>query len=141
MRAGALLLAAALALAGPLCAEPPPERVVYHLDSPDPARQRTALRMIQTLLDLKGAHRLDVVVVAGRGAVTMFEDIDGNRVLKQRVRHLKSQGVRFELDATSLARRDLALSDLYETEPDDIVPNALQRLVRLQEQGYAYVKP
>lgn len=71
----------------------------------------------------------------------MFRDIDANRGLKDRVRHLKAQGVRFELCAASLARRGLDLEDLYEAEPEDIVPNGLERLVRLQEQGYAYVKP
>jgi intracellular sulfur oxidation DsrE/DsrF family protein len=119
----------------------PPERVVYHLDRPEPGAQRAGLRKIQNHLNAKGAHRLDIIVVVRGEAVDMFRDIDANRGFKDRVRHLKAEGVRFEVCAASMARRGLDLEDLYEVEPEDIVPNGLERLVRLQEAGYTYIKP
>jgi intracellular sulfur oxidation DsrE/DsrF family protein len=118
-----------------------PEKVVYHLDQSEPAAQRTGLRVIQNHIKTEGAQRLDLIVVVRGDAVDMFRDIDANRGLKARIRHLKSQGVRFEVCAASMARRELDLEDLYEVDADEIAPNGLERLLRLQEEGYTYVKP
>jgi intracellular sulfur oxidation DsrE/DsrF family protein len=129
-------------LTGPVAAQDAaPEKVVYHLDQGEPDAQRTGLRVIQNHIKTEGAFRLDIIVVVRGEAVEMFQDIDANRGLKARVRHLKSQGVRFEVCAASMARRGLDLEDLYEIDPHEIVPNGLERLVRLQENGYTYVKP
>lgn len=130
------------------------DRVVYHIDDPDPKRQRAALNIVRNHLNDVGDEQLDVrVVVQGHGVSMLvlpeFTDgLAGDTVgqagdrVQVRIDNLKTRGVRFTVCNNSLERRQIdARTHLYDVEDGDIVSSGLAELVRLQRHGYTYIKP
>ena len=143
-----------LALAGAVVAAPgnAPQRVVYHIDAGDPDRQRAALRIVNNHLNDVGDDRLDVRVVVQGNGVSMFvipdpsggKQLHGNATdaVQVRIEDLKIRGVSFAVCRASLQRRNIHSTDrLYDVALGDIVDSGLAELVRLQGDGYTYVKP
>ena len=59
-----------------------------------------------------------------------------------RIEDLKIRGVRFEVCGNSLRRRHIqSLDRLFDVTSEDIVDSGLAELVRLQGDGYTYIKP
>ncbi len=142
------------ALAGAVHAAPGDalQRVVYHIDAGDPERQRAALRIVDNHLNDVGDDSLDIrVVVQGNGVsmLVMPDTPAGTRLqgnatdrVQVRIEDLKIRGVSFAVCGSSLRRRDVLSTDgLYDVSPDDIVDSGLAEIVRLQGDGYTYIKP
>jgi hypothetical protein len=55
------------------------------------------------------------------------------------IRELGAQGVRFCLCRNALAKQSLAAADLL--EGCEIIPGGIVELIRLQQEGFAYIKP
>ena len=128
------------------------QRVVYHIDDADPERQRAALRIVNNHLNDMGDDRLDIhVVVQGNGVsmLVMPDASTGTRLqgnathpMQVSIEDLKIRGVSFAVCGNSLKRRNILSTDhLYDVAPDDIVDSGLAELVRLQGDGYTYIKP
>ena len=143
-----------LALAGAADAAPDDalQRVVYHIDAGDPDRQRAALRNVLNHLNDVGDDRLDIRVVVQGSGVTMLvlpDGADGQQVpgnatdaVQVRIEDLKIRGVSFAVCGNSLKRREIRSTDrLLDVAADDIVDSGLAELVRLQGNGYTYIKP
>jgi len=96
------LLLPTLALAG---AEA--EKVLYHLDSDDPGKQREALRMMQNHINAVKPDPLDLVVVLNGNGISLLLEQDAlsrrsstgranaDQVVTAQVDNLRGQGVRF----------------------------------------------
>ena len=55
---------------------------------------------------------------------------------------LKAQGVSFNVCANTVRGRKVDMeSDLYNVSQDDIVPSGVAEVAKLQQEGYAYIKP
>lgn len=128
------------------------QRVVYHIDSGDPERQRTALRNVSNHLNDIGDEHLEIrVVVQGNGVsmlvlpeATADPALYGNATdqMQMLIENLNVRGVRFVVCGNSLRRRNILATDrLYEVATLDIVDSGLVELVRLQGEGYSYIKP
>ena len=128
------------------------QRVVYHIDSADPDRQRAALRNVANHLNDVGDHRLDIRVVVQGNGVSMLvmpgtaggQQVEGQATdrVQVRIEDLKIRGVRFAVCGSSLERRSIrSAGRLYDVAPADIVDSGLAELVRLQGEGYTYIKP
>lgn len=128
------------------------ERVVYHIDAGDPERQRTALRIVSNHLNDVGDDRLDVHIVLQGNGVTMLllpdsgtssaVDANAGDRMQVGVEDLKIRGVSFHVCGNSLTRRNIhSIDRLYDVSRDDIVDSGLAELVRLQNDGYTYIKP
>ena len=129
-----------------------PQRVVYHIDSGDLERQRSALRNVSNHLNDVGDERLEIRVVAqGDGAsMLIMPEATGDLALygnatnqiQMLIENLRVRGVRFVVCGNSLRRRNIFATDrLYEVATQDIVDSGLLELVRLQGDGYSYIKP
>jgi len=142
-----------LALSGAAPAAPADalQRVVYHIDTGDPERQRAALRTLRNYLNEIGDDGLDIRVVLQGNGVTMLvrpdatdrQKVPGNATpaVQLQIEDLKLRGVRFVVCAHSLERRDIrSTARLFDVTPEDIVDSGLEELVRLQGNGYIYVK-
>ena len=141
------------ALAGAVHAAPGDalQRVVYHIGDADPERQRAALRIVNNHLNDVGDDGLDIRVVVQGNGVTMLLMPDTDAVQLQgnatdpvqvSIEDLKIRGVSFAVCGSSLRRRNILSTDhLYDVAPDDIVDSGLAELVRLQGDGYTYIKP
>lgn len=143
-----LLLQATLAVAGE-----DTERVVYHIDFDDPAHQVNALYNLQNQIN-EADGPIDLLVVLHGAGLSLLLDpealphtvgmrrANGDQEMAVRVDLLRDQGVRFLVAANSARRHHIDIeSDLYGVEPEEIVPSAIITLTRLQQQGYAYLKP
>lgn len=126
-----LLLAAPLAWAG--------DTVVYHFDN-------TATQGLKGLRNLR--NHLDVDPTAQVTVVTHAEGVDmlmegakaaNGTEFAPLVSALKARGVRFEVCEITLRNRELKKEQFVLDA--DFTLSGVVRLVKLQKQGYAYIKP
>jgi uncharacterized protein len=144
------VLAGGQALAGDYAKQ----KVVYHINYDNPKKQAGALRNIQNHINAVGADNLDLkVVLHGNGLallvepdslekLTKFKHANANEQMTAKVSDLKGQGVSFHVCANTVRGRKVDLeTDLYDVSQDDIVPSGVAEVAKLQQEGYAYIKP
>ena len=130
------------------------QKVVYHINYDDPKQQASALGNIQNHINAVGAENLDLkVVLHGDGLalllypdalarVPKFKHANADEKMTAKIAGLKQQGVVFDVCANTLKGRNVnAETDLYDVDPDDIVPSGVAELAYLQSLGYTYIKP
>jgi intracellular sulfur oxidation DsrE/DsrF family protein len=132
-----LAMSLILALTGALaCAE---DRVVYHIDE-TPAQASKALRNIGNHLDVDPG--VQIIAVAHAGGVDFLmggaKDRDGNLYAGQ-VAALAARGVSFEVCEVTMKARGLN-KELF-LQNVNFTPSGVVRRAKLQQQGYAYIKP
>jgi intracellular sulfur oxidation DsrE/DsrF family protein len=126
-----------LALTGAYaCAE---DQVVYHIDE-TPTQASKALRNIGNHLDVDPG--VQIIAVAHSGGVDFLmegqKDRDGNLYAAQ-VAALAARGVRFEVCEVTMKARGLKKEQFLQSV--SFTPSGVVRLAKLQQQGYAYIKP
>lgn len=114
--------------------------VCLHLDAKDPAILGLVLRNAENYLKgLPGeSFRLDVVANGGGATLFAAEGPDFAE-LKARAAALMKAGVRFKVCANALAENGIAHERLW--PGCQVVPAGLVEIVRLQREGFAYIKP
>ena len=130
------------------------QKVVYHINYDDPKKQAGALRNIQNHINAVGAENLDLkVVLHGNGLALLLEPDSLDKLKKfkhanaddkmtAKVSDLKGQGVAFNVCANTVRGRKVDVeSDLYDVDKADIVPSGVAEVAKLQQEGYAYIKP
>ena len=130
------------------------QKVVYHINYDNPKQQAGALRNIQNHINAVGAENLDLkVVLHGNGLALLLEPdsleklskfkyANADQNMTAKVTDLKGQGVSFHVCANTVRGRKVDVeTDLYDVNPDDIVPSGVAEVAHLQAQGYAYIKP
>lgn len=129
------------------------QKVVYHINYDDAATQAGALRNIQNHINAVGKENLDLkVVMHGNGlsllltpdalANTKMKHGNATEEVQAKIAGLKDQGIEFEVCGNTLKGKQINFSrDLYDVDDEDIVPSGVAELARLQQMGYAYVKP
>ena len=129
--------------------------MVYHVNYDDQRKHSVALQNIQNHIDaMGGPERIEIKVVLHGGGLSLllhpdsldyldtFRYANATEALTARVASLKAQGVRFLVCGRTMQRRGVQRErDLYDVNPEDIVPNGLAEIARLQELGYVYLKP
>ena len=144
----------ALSMVGAASAGPyAPQKVVYDINYDDPVQQAGALRNIQNHINAVGADSLDLVVVLrGDGlalllrsdSLTRTKNFDHANATEHMsaVDTLKRQGVSFKVCASTARGRNVNVeTDLYGVTAEDIVPNGVAEVAKLQGEGYTYIKP
>ncbi|MEZ5542890.1 MAG: DsrE family protein [Pseudomonadota bacterium] len=151
----ALLAAIAMPMASGLMADERYERqkVVYHINYDDAVTQAAALRNIQNHINAVGKDNLDLkVVMHGAGlslllvpealANTKMKAANANEDVQAKIAGLKDQGIAFQVCGNTLKGKQIDFQrDLYDVSAADIVPSGVAELARLQQLGYAYIKP
>jgi hypothetical protein len=130
------------------------QKVVYHINYDDPKKQSGALRNIQNHINAVGAENLDLkVVLHGNGLALLlepdsldklkkFKHANANDKMTAKVTDLKGQGVDFHVCANTVRGRKVDVeTDLYDVDKADIVPSGVAEVAKLQQEGYAYIKP
>jgi len=109
-------------------------RVVFHIN--DEARAGMALRNLANLLDDAGEEHVEAAVVAHAGGVIALKRDSPHLADLER---LAGRGVRFAVCENTLQSR--GLSRIAFLEQAEIVSSGVTELVRLQHEGFAYIKP
>jgi uncharacterized protein len=130
------------------------QKVVYQINYDDPKHQVAALRNIQNHINAVGKENIDLkVVLYGDGLslliypdslakLTKFKHANATDEMAARIDGLKSQGVSFQICGNTVKGRNVDLaSDLYDADPEDVVPSGVAELARLEGMGYSYIKP
>lgn len=113
-------------------------RVVFHVNSGDDKVQRGVLNNIKNLAEAVGAERLRVEVVAHGAGLTLLTRKDSK--VSEEVAQLKAgYGVSFTACSNTMKTLGLKREDLVD-QVDRTMP-AMLRLMELQEEGWAYLKP
>ena len=128
----------AVGLSGAAVTPQDPHRVVMHLNSGDEKVQRGALNNIRNLYQEVGREHLRVELVVHGAGLTLLTKKDS--MMATELAQLKTAyGVEFTACSNTMKAMNLAAHDLVE-QVDRTVP-AMVRLMELQEQGWAYIKP
>ena len=128
-------------------------RIVYHINYDNIHRQLSALRSIGYQLDSVAGKNRDIrVILHGRGVSmlletdaltdTRMENANATPSMQVLVSGLKEQGVRFFVDHHTLEQKHIDYRhDLYDVDKHDLVDDGILEIVRLQKQGFQYIKP
>lgn len=111
-------------------------QTVIHLLSGDETEQETSFAIARNLLDDESDSIDDVAIVvqaSGIDAVVAGKDNE------EQIQSLLDEGVSFRACSNTLSARDLDESDL--AEGIETVPEGAVEVTRLQNEGYAYVRP
>ena len=147
-------LALILFLPGLVLAGAETQKVLYHLDSGDPGKQRDVLRMIQNHINAVEPARIDLLVVLNGNGISLLLERDalsrtrdtapagaGQQLIAE-VDNLRVQGVHFLVCGASLRTRNVDWeTDLHHVENKQVLENGMLAMVRLQQEGYSYLKP
>jgi intracellular sulfur oxidation DsrE/DsrF family protein len=135
-----LLLAAAFMLITAQAWAGEKVKVVYHFNSDDQKIHKAGLINIQNHLDAEEGN-VEIIAVAHGLGLTMFQEgkTDPDNLL--RIKNLRKQGVKFGICAVTMQRQKIDIKDLKECSTEDIVKSGVAEIARLQNKGYAYIKP
>lgn len=111
-------------------------KVVFHVDEIE--KWGLALANVTNLLAGMEHYTIKVKVVANSVAVRAFSKVVESRFAKI-MSDLSKQGVRLVACNNALKNQNLDPGELLEFV--EVVPAGVVELVRLQHQGYAYLKP
>ncbi len=113
-------------------------RVVMHLNSGEEKVQKGMLNNVRNLYDAIGVERLDVELVAHGAGLSLFITRDSKLV--EELEKLKAlYRVSYTACSNTMKAQGLTRADLID-QVDRTMP-AMVRLMELQEQGWAYIKP
>lgn len=117
----------------------PQHKVVIHVSSDDPATQRMALANAVNLQQHYGMDNIAIEVVAygpGLGLLTTKSE------QADRIKSLVMQDIRFSACGNTIDQITKSTGHKPQlSEGVQIVPAGVARIIELQEQGYAYVRP
>ena len=112
--------------------------VVFHIDFDQQHRLQIALTTIRNLFDEAPGREASIYVVADAGSVVLFRK-DRGAAYAADVDELDNLGVRFLVCEQAVKRLGLSKEDLL--EPCRLIKSGIWELIRLQHEGYAYIKP
>ncbi|MEI6618252.1 MAG: DsrE family protein [Betaproteobacteria bacterium] len=115
------------------------DKVVYHISDAE-AQALAGLRNVRNHLDTDPSARI-TVVAHGNGVDFLMEgakDKNGS-LYAGPISALKSRGVTFEVCEITLKTRNLKHEQFLQEA--DFTPSGVVRIAKLQNQGYAYIRP
>ena len=118
------------------------QQVVYHVNYNDAKRAIGAMRNAQNHINALGAGNYEIqFVMHGNGIELLRSVANESDDAAARIDSLRSQGVAFKVCNNTLVGRKIALSELYFAAEDDIVPSGVAEIGKLQQEGFAYLRP
>lgn len=109
---------------------------VVHLVSGDESEHETALAIARNLLEDESGSIDDVAVVAQAGGIDAVTEAGEHG---EKVRQLLDDGVSFKACENTLEMNDLDASALVSGV--ETVPEGAVEVTRLENEGYAYMRP
>jgi uncharacterized protein len=113
-------------------------RVVMHLNSGEEKVQKGTLNNIKNLYEALGAERVMVELVAHGAGLSLFTKQD-TKLAEELAKLKTSYEVSYTACSNTMKAQGLTRADLLD-QVDRTMP-AMVRLMELQEQGWAYIKP
>ncbi len=113
-------------------------KAVFHVDLAEEKRLGIVLANVANLLKAIPGKPYDLVILFNGPAVTLLAEED--RVShKEEIKALQKEKVAFQVCSNALKKFNVTSKDIV--EGFEIVPLGILELIKLQTEGYAYVKP
>lgn len=118
-----------------------PHNVVIHVDSKGLKTQKLALNAADNLQRLYEKENINVEIVACGPGLSLVST--NARFYKKRIKHMIKNGIRFSAGFDHSDKQSMRDSNTtIKLQPGVVeVQGCLMRIVTLQENGYAYMKP
>ncbi len=113
-------------------------KVVFHVDWEQEEVLSLALTNMKNLQAAIPPEKTSIYLVANGKAVNLFRK-DKSAGYSQSIEELHKNGVHFMICRNAMAHNKVEQKDLIEV--CEVVPAGIVELIRLQQEGYAYVKP
>ena len=110
-------------------------RVVFHVTEDDPKKWAQVLNNARYTQSELGAQNMDIVVVMNGGGIGMLKL---ESPIVQRIDEAKKAGVKFHVCEQTMAAQKVTKQDMLPQA--DYVPSGIADVVKLQSQGWLYVK-
>ena len=118
------------------------QKVVYHINYNDETLLNAALGNAKNHIAAVGKDNIDMKIVMHGNGVDLLKTANTNLDMQQKVINLKKDGVDFEVCKNTLTCKKINFkNDLFDVSEKDIVPSGVAEVAKLQQQGYAYIKP
>ena len=118
------------------------QKVVYHINYDDPKAIKATMKNVQNHINAVGKENLDLRVVTHGDGAALLKLAKEDQDMKSTVDNLKLQGVVFNVCSNTLKGKKLNYkTDLYDVSEKDIVQAGVAEIIKLQQQGYIYIKP
>ncbi len=113
-------------------------KAVFHVDMEDVSRFELALGNMMNLQKDMGHENVDIALLANGNSVKHFVK-EGNMEYLPRLEEMHEKGVKFYLCNNSLNKHSLKREQMFDF--CEVVPAGVTKLIKLQKEGYAYIKP
>ena len=118
------------------------QKVVYHINYNDETLLNAALGNAKNHIAAVGKDNIDMKIVMHGNGLDLLKTANTNLDMQQKVINLKKDGVDFEVCKNTLTSKKINYkNELFDVSEKDIVPSGVAEVARLQQQGYAYIKP
>lgn len=120
------------------------QRVVYHVGDdggPEHLHWRIALGNMHNHLEAIGENSLSLACVLNADGIRLLTIAREDPTLARPIAALRHRGARFLVCQNSMRHLHVQREDLFETPETDLVPSGVVELTRLQQQGFAYIRP
>ncbi|MGH1430325.1 MAG: DsrE family protein [Neptuniibacter sp.] len=118
-----------------------PQKVLYHINYDDPKRISATFTNMNNHINEVGEDNLEIKAVVHGPAIKYFMEALDDDAKQTTIDSLRLNDVQFVICGNSLDGFKVTRDDLYEVEAEDVVKAGLPEIVRLQQQGYIYVRP
>ena len=118
-----------------------PQKVVYHINYKDMSRFHHTLANMANHISAVGEDRIDLKAMIHGEAIEIFMQAAEDEELQISLDAARFNGVEFIICGNSLSGYQISYEDLYDVSAEDVVQAGLPEIVKLQQQGYFYVRP
>ncbi len=152
---GVFMLSGASGASGPSNAQPMsfrapttdygPQKVVYHVSSKGTWRDREAeawrlVAVVNNHINAVEPDTIELQVIFQGDGIDALRRAKSNERLAAAFDNLRKRGVKLRVCANTLEAYRLSLETLHQVSEADLVQAAVAEFVRLQQQGFSYIK-
>lgn len=118
-----------------------PQKVVYHINYKDMSRFSATLANMANHIAAVGEGQIDLKAMVHGEAVEIFMNAVDDDGLQITLDAARFNGVQFIICGNTLTGYNITYEDLYDVNAEDVVQAGLPAIIKLQQQGYFYVRP
>lgn len=118
-----------------------PQKVVYHINYKDMSRFSATLANMANHIAAVGEDQIDLKAMVHGEAVEIFMNAVDDDGLQITLDAARFNGVQFIICGNTLTGYNITYEDLYDVNAEDVVQAGLPAIIKLQQQGYFYVRP
>ena len=118
-----------------------PQKVVYHINYKDMSRFSATLANMANHIAAVGEDQIDLKAMVHGEAVEIFMNAVEDDGLQITLDAARFNGVQFIICGNTLTGYNITYEDLYDVNAEDVVQAGLPAIIKLQQQGYFYVRP